>query len=59
MDKHGPHLFSIMPHGSSSKDMYAALGSGSLAAMSVLETSWKPDLEVICYHLKNKPEANF
>ena len=32
------HLYSIQPHGSSDKCMYTALGSGSLSAMSVLES---------------------
>jgi 20S proteasome alpha/beta subunit len=32
------HLYSIQPHGSSDKGMYTALGSGSLSAMSVLES---------------------
>jgi 20S proteasome subunit beta 2 len=32
------HLYSIQPHGSSDKCIYTALGSGSLNAMSVLES---------------------
>jgi len=42
-----------MPHGSFAKELYAALGSGSFAAMAVLETSWKPNLEVQKYYELN------
>ncbi|XP_068158519.1 proteasome subunit beta type-7 [Drosophila tropicalis] len=44
VDKTGPHLYSIHPHGSSDKLPYATMGSGSLAAMSVFESRWKPDM---------------
>ncbi|BFF96517.1 proteasome subunit beta type-7 [Drosophila madeirensis] len=44
VDKTGPHIYSIHPHGSSDKLPYATMGSGSLAAMSVFESRWKPDL---------------
>lgn len=44
-DCKGPHLFTIAAHGSSDKLPYVALGSGSLAAISVLETKYQPDLE--------------
>ncbi|KAF5273592.1 hypothetical protein FQR65_LT04590 [Abscondita terminalis] len=44
VDNSGPHIFSIFPHGSSDKLPYATMGSGSLAAMAVFESRWKPDL---------------
>mmetsp|Transcript_17947 Transcript_17947/g.37297 ORF Transcript_17947/g.37297 Transcript_17947/m.37297 type:complete len:382 (-) Transcript_17947:340-1485(-) len=40
-----PCLRAIHPHGSTDKDLpFAALGSGGLAAMAVLEKDWKPSL---------------
>lgn len=45
VDPTGIHLFSIQAHGSSDKLPYTTLGSGSLAALAVLETKWKPDME--------------
>jgi 20S proteasome subunit beta 2 len=45
VDIHGPHLFTIYPHGSTDKLPYVTMGSGSLAAMSVFETGWKKDME--------------
>lgn len=44
VDSTGPHIYSIHPHGSSDKVPYATMGSGSLAAMSVFESRWKPDM---------------
>ncbi|KAI5632590.1 proteasome subunit domain-containing protein [Phthorimaea operculella] len=44
IDREGPHVYSIYPHGSSTKLPYATLGSGSLAAMAVFEASWKPNM---------------
>ena len=44
MDKTGPSIYSIYPHGSSDKLPYSSMGSGSLAAMSVFESRWKPDM---------------
>lgn len=44
-DLDGPHLYCINPHGSTDKHMYTTMGSGSLAAMSVFESRWKPDME--------------
>jgi len=46
VDKHGPSLYSIAPHGSTSKGPFQVMGSGSLAAMSVIETQWKPNMEM-------------
>ncbi|KAI8319514.1 proteasome subunit beta type-7, partial [Martensiomyces pterosporus] len=43
-DVSGPHLFSIYPHGSTDKLPYVTMGSGSLAAMSVFESRWRPGL---------------
>nr|BAN20357.1 proteasome subunit beta type 7,10 [Riptortus pedestris] len=44
VDVTGPHLHSIHPHGSTDTLPYTTMGSGSLAAMSVLESQWKPNL---------------
>lgn len=46
VDKTGPHLFTIYPHGSTDKLPYVTMGSGSLAAMSVFESRWKQNMEV-------------
>ena len=46
VDSTGPHLFTIHPHGSTDKLPYVTMGSGSLAAMAVFESGWKPDMEV-------------
>jgi len=43
-DPTGAHLFTVHAHGSTDKLPYVTMGSGSLAAMSVFETSWKQDL---------------
>lgn len=45
VDAQGPHIYCIYPHGSTDKLPYATMGSGSLAAMSVFESRWKPDME--------------
>uniref|UniRef100_UPI0035A3D704 Proteasome subunit beta type-2 n=1 Tax=Saccharomyces cerevisiae TaxID=4932 RepID=UPI0035A3D704 len=44
VDPTGSHLFSIHAHGSTDVGYYLSLGSGSLAAMAVLESHWKQDL---------------
>ncbi|XP_063234673.1 proteasome subunit beta type-7 [Bacillus rossius redtenbacheri] len=44
VDPSGPHLYCIYPHGSTDKLPYATMGSGSLAAMAVFESRWKPEL---------------
>ncbi|XP_076034207.1 proteasome beta2 subunit [Oratosquilla oratoria] len=46
VDKHGPHIYSIHPHGSTDRLPYTTMGSGSLAAMFVFEARWKPDMEL-------------
>lgn len=42
-DVNGPHIYQIYPHGSTSKLPYTTMGSGSLAAMAVFESSWRED----------------
>lgn len=44
VDVSGPYLSSIAPHGSSDRTPFVTMGSGSLAAMSVLEDRYKPDM---------------
>jgi len=44
VDPVGAHLFTVHAHGSTDKLPYVTMGSGSLAAMSVFETQWKPNL---------------
>jgi 20S proteasome subunit beta 2 len=46
VDATGPHPFTIHPHGSTDKLPYVTMGSGSLAAMTVFEAQWKPNLTV-------------
>ncbi|ODQ81903.1 hypothetical protein BABINDRAFT_58703 [Babjeviella inositovora NRRL Y-12698] len=43
-DPTGAHLFSIHAHGSTDVGQYQSLGSGSLAAMAVLESEWNEKL---------------
>ena len=43
-DVNGPHIYQIYPHGSTSKLPYTTMGSGSLAAMAVFESSWREDM---------------
>nr|CAG8498962.1 2884_t:CDS:2 [Entrophospora candida]CAG8499129.1 2286_t:CDS:2 [Entrophospora candida] len=45
VDVSGSQLFTIYPHGSTDKLPYVTMGSGSLAAMSILESRWEKDLE--------------
>jgi len=44
VDHYGPHLYEVHAHGSSSTLPYSADGSGSLAAMGILETRYKPEM---------------
>lgn len=46
VDATGPNLFTVAPHGSTDKLPYVTMGSGSLAAMAVFETGWRPDMTV-------------
>lgn len=43
VDPTGVGLFTVHAHGSTDKLPYVTMGSGSLAAMAVFETSWKKD----------------
>ncbi|KAI6099863.1 nucleophile aminohydrolase [Pisolithus thermaeus] len=45
VDSTGAHLFTVHPHGSTDKLPYVTMGSGSLAAMAVFESGWKPNME--------------
>jgi len=45
VDPTGTHLFTVHAHGSTDKLPYVTMGSGSLAAMSVFESTWKPNLD--------------
>lgn len=44
VDLNGPHLYTVYPHGSTDRLPFVAMGSGSLAAMAVFESSYKDDL---------------
>ena len=46
VDSDGSHLFTVYPHGSSDALPYAAMGSGSLAAMATLETGYHEELSL-------------
>merc|ERR1712137_1269121 len=49
VDCTGPHLHTVYPHGSTDELPYVSMGSGSLAAMAVLEDQFKVDSNVdIC-----------
>lgn len=44
VDVTGPHLWMIYPHGYAAKLPYITMGSGSVAAMGIMETEFKDDL---------------
>eukprot|EP00536_Pseudo-nitzschia_multiseries_P000632 jgi/Psemu1/300236/fgenesh1_kg.8_\ len=44
-DVNGPSIYQIHPHGSTAKLNYTTMGSGSLAAMAIFESSWKDDMD--------------
>lgn len=44
-DVHGPHLYSLHPHGSTQRLPYTTMGSGSLAAMAVFESRYEEDMD--------------
>lgn len=46
IDNSGAHLYSIHPHGSIDKLPYISMGSGSMAAISELESRWNENLTV-------------
>merc|ERR1711953_1572749 len=41
VDVTGPHLYQIYPHGSTDMLPFTTMGSGSLAAMAILEANYK------------------
>ena len=45
-DVKGPSLFTVYPHGSTDSLPFVTMGSGCMAALSVLENRWRKDLEV-------------
>lgn len=46
VDSTGPYITSIHAHGSTDTLPYTTMGSGSLAAMSVFENRWTPNMEL-------------
>lgn len=46
VDCTGPHLYQIYPHGSTDALPFTTMGSGSLAAMAILESEYKHDMTV-------------
>lgn len=46
VDATGPQLFTVHAHGSTDKLPYVTMGSGSLAAMAVFESSYKENMTV-------------
>lgn len=46
LDFNGSHLFAVYPHGSSEKVPFVSLGSGSLAATSILDNNFKKNLNL-------------
>eukprot|EP00997_Jenningsia_sp_PLL12_P006083 NODE_2625_length_891_cov_106.574822_g2161_i0.p1 GENE.NODE_2625_length_891_cov_106.574822_g2161_i0~~NODE_2625_length_891_cov_106.574822_g2161_i0.p1 ORF type:complete len:271 (-),score=71.21 NODE_2625_length_891_cov_106.574822_g2161_i0:77-868(-) len=44
VDVDGPYLSTIAPHGSTDRLPYVTMGSGSLAAMAVMEAEYKSDM---------------
>jgi len=46
VDVNGPCLYTIAPHGSTDKLPFVTMGSGSLAAMAVFESGFRPNMEV-------------
>jgi len=46
VDCTGPHLYQIYPHGSTDCLPFTSMGSGSLAAMAILESEYKDDLTI-------------
>jgi len=46
VDVAGPHLYQIYPHGSTDMLPFTSMGSGSLCAMSILESEYREDMTV-------------
>lgn len=44
VDVTGPHLYTVYAHGSTDKLPFVTMGSGSLAAMAVMEAGYKDDM---------------
>lgn len=44
VDPTGVGLFTVHAHGSTDKLPYVTMGSGSLAAMAIFETQWRPQM---------------
>jgi len=52
IDNSGSHLYSLHPYGSIDKLPYIAMGSGSMAAISELESHWNENLTVNNFFFK-------
>merc|ERR1712118_250083 len=46
VDVTGPHLYQIYPHGSTDTLPLTTMGSGSLAAMAILESEYREDMTI-------------
>jgi 20S proteasome subunit beta 2 len=46
VDFKGPSIYSVSPHGYVANPPFTATGSGGYAAMSVLESGWRRDLDL-------------
>lgn len=46
VDVTGPHLYQIYPHGSTDKLPFTTMGSGSLAAMAIMEAEYNENLSI-------------
>jgi 20S proteasome subunit beta 2 len=46
VDTQGSHLISVSPHGNTMHLPYITTGSGSLAAMAIMETQFKENMTV-------------
>jgi len=46
VDVTGPHLYQIYPHGSTDKLPFTTMGSGSLAAMAILESEYNENMTI-------------
>ncbi|MCS7386919.1 MAG: archaeal proteasome endopeptidase complex subunit beta [archaeon GB-1867-005] len=46
VDSSGPHLYVLDPLGSLIEDKYAAVGSGAALAISIIESNYKPNMDV-------------
>jgi len=45
-DVNGPHLYQIYPHGSTDKLPFTTMGSGSLAAMAIMEAEYNENMSI-------------